>query len=346
MTLQTDKTGVPADVVERVRKAQQARDRADKDRMAKASIALRERYRAERSKVVPAEVEAKLATFASAWRAKHGATLNHEEQARRRAEELAFAAEQGVDVAALARLTDDFATRFGTVMLPRVATDSEVTELPAGQASAEQRVGGWNGEWDPGYEYWTTNAGHTSIWNAESYWLPSHSRVGSNIRYRSTKTDDSDDVSLKWRNGYMVLYTPPRTARLFVDIFLTCLLNHFFVDTDDEPGTSSCNVRVGQYASAEIYSNWADELPVGTVSSSTLAQNGTTSTERWLDYSPVAPAARRHVRVYSSAAFPAGFPVAVFASERNEAVSWLNDTRVTAGVNAAWVMDDVRVGVV
>lgn len=196
--------------------------------------------------------------------------LSKEERIRRRASNRAYAADLGVDLAALARLGADFRQRFQELHKSRLVihSDNRVVTLPDQQESAPKRAAGWAGTWDPGYEYYTSHASQFAIWNAGSYYNPASSRTGSNIRFRQRETDNFDNAWLNWRNGYMVFYTMPTTAHIMVTVTLTYMFSHHFIDTDNEPGDSECQVMVGQWVGAEIFSDWSDGLPQEYVPSS------------------------------------------------------------------------------
>jgi hypothetical protein len=344
MSIETERTGLPTDAEERVRRAQAARDEERRTRATSALAKLHERYRAERSRLISPELARRLREYADTHRLPPDAKPSIEERARRRAAENAFAAEQGLDLAALNRLQDDFHRQGELLTAPTPAHDSEVSELPASERPRLARAAGFAGWWDPGYTLYTTRPNHTEVWNAESYFQTQYGRSGSHMRYRLRKSDDSDSVDMQWRNGFMVPYTPPVNGYLWIDLYLTHVFCNLFIDTDNAPGWSYAGVYAWQYGSAEIYWNWSDDEPADLRLSAQVAHVNTKKLEDWIDVWPVAAGYRQRVRLYSNVWFPAGHTLAVFGTTHQRLFAHVDDERVTSAVNAAAYVDEIRVG--
>lgn len=253
-----DATAIPPEALERIRRTQGERDAAEVERGVTAYKPLVARFTAEQRKIVPVELDEKLKVHVAKNRLPEDASV---EDRRGRAEaQRKYAAELGIDLAALDRMRQDFATqavKLGT--LPDLG-DIEVTDLADGRRpTTDARV--YNGSWDPGPTWSSTKPGSFAVWNADSYFDPATNRAGSHIRFRQRETDDNTIVSMAWRNGYMVLHTPSSTSRVRMEVDLTKEFSRYFIDTDNEPGNSSCNVLLQQAVRVEIYSSWADEIP-------------------------------------------------------------------------------------
>ncbi|MFG2001781.1 hypothetical protein ACGFNU_21785 [Spirillospora sp. NPDC048911] len=344
MTSTTDSGTIPATALDHMRETMAARDAAQAERIVAAGQAVVERFEAERLKIVPAELQKRLRAHAAEHRLAEDADL--EARLRRSARQRAYMAEIGVDLVALDRMRADFAEQAGAVAALPGMGDAEVSIVPGEGRALEEgdaSLVAYDGNWDPGPAWGSSRPGDFAVWNQESFWAPTINRAGSHIRFRQRETGDNSWAWMSWRNGYMRLFTLPAARPLVVDVDVTCEHSRFFIDTDDEPGGSGCRVELSQSVQVEVYSNWADSVPQETVSG-LLASTGTTSTENWQDFEAVPAWSKRKVRVNSQKTYAGGQQVAVFASIMNFANgARLNDTRLTAGVDAAWIIDNITV---
>lgn len=331
-----DRAGVPSDAVDRIRTAQRLRAEAETARIRTETQALRDHFLAEKLTLIPADVDRRLRERAAANRLPEGAS--QEERRRLRAAQLDHAVELGVDLAAMDRMRADFGRRAKAIRARNVPGEVEVIALPDREIPAVAPLStAWDGSWDQGSQAWSSRGSQFAIHNAQSYFDPQSGRAGSHIRFRQRQTGDDDSAGMSWTNGYMVLYTPPRTAQLLIDIYLTCAFSRHFIDTDNEPGNSGCHVSVNQNVVAEIYRSWSHPAPEEHVYPAELADDDTIDLEEWIDHSPIGPGATRKVTLRTDTVFQAGSTIAVYVGLLNEAnADYLNDTRVTAGVDAAW----------
>jgi hypothetical protein len=349
MTTRERTTPVPRDVQDRLQDAVRARRLADEQARDAGAAALLQEFARTRTAIITPEVDDRLRAHAAGARLPEGAGT--EERRRRNAQQRRYAAELGVDLGALDRWREDFGRRSAALLAaPHAVAENRVVEAPEAGAAVAGTAGlTWNGYWDPGYWWSSTDASDFSIWNAQSHFDPAAGRVGSHVRFRQRESDDHDTAQLGWANGYMVIFKMPRTGRLQVEVSLRCDFSHHFIDTDNEPGNSSCSVYAGQYLQADIYNDWSDSTPVMATSQHQLAVNATTKLEEWVDGAPVQPGAHRTVYLHSpsSVNLPVDFDFAIWVAESNIAHAVkLNDTRATVGVNASWVINDITVGVI
>lgn len=335
-------TRIPAEAIARLRDAQAKRDAAQDATIVAAGEEVAARFVAQHRRIVVPEVQEKLRLRGAELRLPGDASL--EAKTRRLAAQRAYAAELGVDLAALDRMRADFAAQTEVVSaLGRTGGieltwkgQSEDTE----RASAKRNYDGW---WDPGYSWSSSRPGDFAIWNADTYFDPITNRAGSHIRFRQRETGDKTTCSMSWRNGYMVLYTPSISGNVVVDIDLACQISKFFIDTDNEPGSSACSVQLTQSVQIEFYNSWADDFPVETRVEHITA-TGTSNPENWQDFTAVPAWKLLHARMPSFKSYQAGHQLAIFVSIRNQATGIkLDDTRLTAGVNAAYYLDDTVV---
>jgi len=305
--------------------------------------ALNAGYRRERARLIPAETQRRLAAFSAAnplpSEARHDATA----RGQRRAVTRAYARELGVDLAAVDRLRTDTVNRFAAIVNPSQSSRSEIRDLPDEPAvPRSQLFTGWNSYWDTGAYY--TSRSSSTYWDHDtSYFDAAASRTGAHVRFRLRRTD-SNDTAWRYRdNGFMVYYTMPTTAVLRIEMDLIASFGNYFIDTDDEFGVSHCHVHVGEYAIADVYWDWWNDTLPASHSEGAMMYGYSVVSEYWLDTNPFPPGRRRTAILYTNVVFPAGYTVAVFAATRAKPYAWLDDVSVTAGVNAAWYVRDIRV---
>lgn len=335
-------TSIPAEAIARLQDAQMERDKAQAQRIVAAGEEVAARFRAEQRRIVVPEVQEKLRLRGAELRLPEDAGLKA--KTRRLAAQRAFAAELGVDLVALDRMQADFAAQAEAVSALERTGGVELTlkgqSEDTDRASAKRNYDGW---WDPGYAWSSSRPGDFAIWNADTYFDPVTNRAGNHIRFRQRETGDKTTCSMIWRNGYMVLYTLSGSGPIVVDIDLTCQISKFFIDTDNEPGSSACNVQLTQSVQIEFYNSWADAVPVETRVEHITA-TGTSNPENWQDSTAVPAWKLLHARIPSFKSYQAGAQLAIFVSIRNQASGIkLDDTRLTAGVNAAYYLDDIIV---
>ncbi|MGK5558117.1 hypothetical protein ACSNOI_41585 [Actinomadura kijaniata] len=338
----TTDTGIPAEAIEHLRAVQAERDAAQNERFVAAGEQVAARFAAEQRKIVTPEAQERLRRRGSELRLPENAGLDAKN--RRAAAMRAYATELGVDLVALDRMRADFAEQARALNELERTGGVELTWRGQGEdterTSDKRNYDGW---WDPGYSWSSSRPGDFAIWNADSYFDPVTNRTGSHIRYRQRETGDKTTCSMSWRNGYMVLYTPSVTGGVVVDIDLACQISRFFIDTDNEPGSSACDVSLTQSVQIEFYHSWADAVPVETRIEH-IAVTGTSNPENWQDYVAVPAWKLLHARIPSFKTYQAGHQLAIFVSTRNQATGIkLDDTRLTAGVNAAYYVDDIVV---
>lgn len=336
-------TAVPADVADRMRNALAEQHRAEQEKHNAEITALQRRFAAQRALIVPRELDEKLRAHAAAKRLPEDASV--EDRRRRFAAQTRYATEIGVDTAALTRWREDFGREAQRLAVPPHLSSENTVVDSTGEALKPSGLV-FNGSWDPGYSAWSSHSSQFAIWNAQSYFDPANARAGSNIKFRQRETDDSDNAGMQWPNGYMVLYTMPRTGRLQIRVDMTCDFSRHFIDCDNEPGNSSCKVQAFQAVYASIYNDWSDEVPVMNTSGIVLEDDYSTDEEEWIDWSPIPAGASRTVYLHSATtpSLPVGFDFAIWVAQLNyaEAIK-LNDTRATIGVNASWVINNITV---
>ncbi|MBW8482155.1 hypothetical protein [Actinomadura parmotrematis] len=336
-------TTVPPEAIEHLREVQAAQDRADAERTAKAGALVAARFAAERRHIVPPEIDAALAESAAARRLPEDAPI--EDRLARYAAQRARAAELGVDLVALDRLRAAFAAEAERAAAPQTAGALDLARRPGERRApvpSDAKVD-YNGSWDPGPTWYSTDQSNFSVWNADTYFDTVTNRAGNHIQFRQRATDDNDSCAMSWRNGYMVLYTPPALRNLIIDVDLVPQISRFFVDTDNEPGSSACNVQLHQLLHVEVYSSWADAVPQETTAG-ILSSTGTSNPEAWIDSEAFPPWSLWTGTVTTQRSYPPGHTLAIFVAIRNQASGIkLDDTRLTAGVNAAWYMDAINV---
>lgn len=336
-------TAVPADVAGRMRNALAEQHRAEQEQRNDETTAVQRRFAVQRASIVPRHLDEELRARAAATRLPEDASV--EDRRRRAADQTRYASEIGVDTAALARWRESFGREARRLAVPpHLSSENRVVESSAG--ALEPLSLSFHGSWDPGSSWYSSHSSQFAIWNALSYFDPANARAGSDIKFRQRETDDSDNARLQWANGYMVLYTMPRTGRLEIKVDMTCDFSRHFIDTDNEPGNSSCSVVAFQGVYASIFNDWSDEFPVMNTTGAALADDGTTDLEEWIDYSPIPAGASRTVYLHSATtpSLPVGFDFAIWVAQENyaEAIK-LNDTRATVGVNASWVINNITV---
>lgn len=352
MTIILNEPRLPADVSERILKAHQGHRAAEETRVTSRLRELHARYRSERLKLISPAAEAKLREYSAANRLLPLARLNVDERSRSRAAALALAREQGVDLAALTGLRSDTQHQFDTIVNPHSTSYGELTDVPDGQASmAIQPLAvtytfgpPWHGSWDQGSWWSTTDPGSTTWINQiPSHWDSAGSRVGSYIGFNRRPSDNDDSASITHSSGMMVQFTMPHTTGLEISIGLTRLFGNHFIDTDDEFGASSCDVRVTESAVAEVYWDWNDWTADSHVER-VLTQSVANRPEQWVDTNPI-PVNQFHSRtLYNpNIVFPSGQTVVVYAGVQLSASAWVDDVSVRASVNSAWFVNWITI---
>jgi hypothetical protein len=344
MSVPTGKTTtVPADVADRMRNALAEQHRAEQEKRNAEVTALQRRFTRQRAAIVSRELDEKLRAHAAANRLPEDAPI--EDRRRRAADQARYATEIGVDTAALARWRGDFRREARRLAVPPHLSSENTATDSTGEA-LQPRGLAFNGSWDPGYTSYSSHPSQFAIWNAQSYFDPASARAGSHIRFRQRETDDDDEAWMQWPNGYMVLYTMPRTARLQIRVDMTCDFSFHHVDNDNEPGTSSCSVVAWQGVFGHIYNDWSDAEPVMHTSGAELALDSTTDESENIDVAPIPAGASRTVYLHSptTPSLPVGFDFAIWVAQVNVANAiHLDDTRSTVGVNASWVINNISV---
>lgn len=331
-------TDLPVDVIERIRTARTERAALEEARMQSQLKALQERYRAERIRLISADVDRKLEDHSIAHRLSEPARNDLAERSRSRAATMAYARELGVDLGAMTRQWEDTCRQFESIVTPPLSGEGKVIEpagrQPIAQAMSQSFYPPWHGSWDQGFWSSTTDPGSTT-WTSQSYWEPG-ARVGSHLGFNRRPSDNDDSASIAHSSGMLVQFTMPSTARLEVAIGLTRAFGQHFIDTDDEAGWSFCNVQVKESAVAEVYWDWNDWTADSHVER-VLAQSGTFSSEKWVDRIPVPAGAFRNAFLYDpNIVFPAGHTVVVYAGTQEHVYAWVDDVSVRASANAAW----------
>jgi hypothetical protein len=330
--------GVPADAMDRIRRARAARDEAERARVTAALAELRLEHVRDAAAILPPEIRQKLRDGTGPLPPE--ARRDQDARARLRAATRQLAADLGVDVAALDRLRSSTRARFAAILAPPAPARGQVRDLPEQADLAPQTFTSWGG-WDAGY--WSGSTSSNVQWDHnDSYYDLGSSRTGGHVRFRLRKTDSDDTVFLQRDNGFLVNYTMPATAPLRVEVDMTSAFGNHFVDTDDEWGTSDCWVETREDVLVDIYWDWNDWTP-DSHSEGFITWSYTADTEHWIDGYPFPPGRRRTAILYPNAAFPAGHTVLVYVAMRPKAYAWLNDVSVTAGVNAAWYVTQIRV---
>ena len=343
MTVQETRTATASKAVDHLRRTQKAQDDAELTRISAENERLAQRFAGEKQKIVSMEIDQKLKDRAAAHRLPEDAS--REERQRRHAQQMAYAAEIGVDLAALNRMRADFGAQARKINALPYQGDFALSMLPGSRQEPELATAkrNYNGSWDPGWQTLATNASKFSVWNADTYFDTVTNRAGSHIRFRQRETDDYDTATMWWRNGYMVLYTPATLRHLVIDVALVPQISRFFIDTDNEPGSSSCTVQLHQSIRVEVYSDWSDAVPQE-ITVGQLSYTGTSNPEAWIDSQAFQPWSQWNARVTTQRQYAAGNTLAIFVSEMNYASGVkLDDTRLTAGVNAAWYLDNIVV---
>jgi hypothetical protein len=345
MTTQEAPTKIPPEAIERLQRAQAERNQAETKRICTEGEKVTDRFRGEWLRIVPVELYEKLKARAAERRLPEDASP--QEQRRRWEEQRAYATELGVDLAALDRMRAAFSTEVAKITGRSDIQKCELTRLPDKVDAASVPLGAkreYNGWWDPGWSWYSSRPQDFAVWNADSYFDPVTNRSGNYIKFRQRETGDNTVASMLWHNGYMVFYTPPKQAGMTIEVDITCQISRFFVDTDNEPGVSHCDVEVAQDLYVEVYNSWADTDPMQ-ITSGGLTWWNTTDPEDWApegDQFPQWSTWRAKVNTWQVC--PPGKPLAFYFAIRNRAHGFkLDDTRLTAGVNAAWYFDDVRI---
>ena len=353
MTIILNEPRLPADASERILKAHQEHKAAEETRVTSALRELHARYRRERLNLIPAATDEQLRRYTTANRLSPMVRHNLDERSRSRAAALAFAREQGVDLAALARLRSDTQHQFDTIVNPHPTSYGELTDVSDGQASLADPPlpmtifqPPWHGSWDQGSRWSTTDPGSTTWINQiPSHWDSAGSRVGSYIGFNRRPSDNDDSASITHSSGMMVQFRMPRTTGLVVTIGLTRLFGHHFIDTDDEAGTSSCDVKITESAVAEIYWDWNDWTADSHVEK-VLTQSVANRPEQWVDdHNTTIPASTDLYRtLYNpNIVFPSGQTVVVYAGVQLSASAMVDDVSVRASVNSAWFVNVIMI---
>lgn len=340
MNLHHDTARPPTDVVAaEMRQARDARDEAERARITAAAQPVLERFRAEQSKLVTPDVQRRLREHAAGLRLPDDAGV--EERRRRAATQRAYAAQLGVDLVALDRMRADFGRQCDAI-LPGASPPAPASRAP--QADALQAVN-WNGWWDAGFYWYSSHASQFALWDTVSYHNLGTSRAGSHIRFRQRETDDSDIAYLTSHNGFMIWYTPFVTDGIVLEMDLRCHVSRYFIDTDNEPGNSSCHVKVQQWLVAEWYRSWSDASPIEHVDGFLENPRSSTDLEEWVDEQMTPPGSlRTNMRVFSGRKYPPGQPVAIYIGVSNRANAFsLNDTRCTLGVDGGWYIERLTI---
>lgn len=336
---------VPADVVDKIRTARNERAALEEARMQSQLKALQERYLAQRSGLISADLDRKLKDYSIAHRLTEPARNDLAERSRSRAATMAYARELVVDLGAMTRLWDDTCRQFESIVAPPLSGEGEVIEAagqqPIAQATVQTFFPPWHGSWDQGFWSSTTDPGSTA-WTSQSYWEPG-ARVGSHLGFNRRPSDNDDGASIAHTSGMLVQFTMPWTAGLEVYVQLTRAFGKHFIDTDDEAGWSFCNVQVKESAVAEVYWDWNDWTADSHVER-VLAQSGTFSSEKWVDKIPIAAGQSRGAFLHDpNIVFPAGQTIVVYAGTQEHVYAWVDDVSVRASANATWYVNAITV---
>ena len=339
---------LPEDVEKRIRTSRTEQAALDEARVQSGLMALRERYRAGRMKLISMEIDQKLKEYSVAHRLSEPAKYDIAERSRVRAATTAYARELGVDLGAMSRLWEETCRELENIVATPRSGESTIMESverqPMAEASSQTFFPPWHGSWDQGFWSSTTDPSSTT-WTSQSYW-EWDKRVGSFLGFKRGSADNDDGAYIAHSSGVLVQFTMPRTGSLKVTAGLTRAFGKHFIDTDDEAGWSLCNVQVKESVVAEVYWDWNDWTADSHVEG-LLAHTWTVSSEAWRDTTPIPAGAFRVANLHDkNVVFPAGQTVVIYAGIKEEVYAWVDDVRVRANANAAWYPNWVAVTVV
>lgn len=355
-------------------KASRLSDTSRADRLQRELVALRQRYREQRTQLLGTETVRQLENYAHQHALPNEPRLvdagqvlrerqQHLEQSRQ------FARRLGVDMDALSRLNEQTRTdahrlvlgessALGTIDVKLLAQELALTPLdydkPLKDLPAPPRLTPFGGTvgvvqsapyawWDRGGQ--TYEFGDGKVLRNDSRLNGDTGISGSCVWYKNKSASDYDHVIGTRETGFLVPYVPLVTGLIKIQFDVTCLFSQHCMETYNEWGWSDYGAFTQERFTMGILWKWEDEVPV---TESDVLIGGTNGSGNG-DSSPgvrypVSAGEVRTVTLISKMTFPANVPIWTYVGTLQRIYADLNDVSLNTFVNSMWRFSQIRVG--